>query len=431
MNKSIPIKEILVEDGAVKSIAHVMEKVGVGHSKVMVVCDDNTYKAAGSCVISQLKDGGFDATECVLERDGMLVPDEGALGEILIKMQKDVKFLVAVGSGTINDLVRFISFKTDRPYGIVATAPSMDGYASSVSPLIFKGFKRTYPAVYPVFIIGDVDIISRAPYDMVTAGFGDILGKYTSLADWYISSLVADEAYSEDIASLVKISIEKCVKASRGIVNRDKKAVKELMEALVTSGIAMLQFGNSRPASGAEHHLSHYLEMKEISSGVERHFHGTKVGVMSAIVSAIYHYIFSLAPDEVERLMSNRASQTREEYELRIKSTYGAMADEVLRDLNNFYLDEGKRRQRQDKIRDNWERMKKWVEENVPSGAHIRGILREISAPEMPDEIGVNRQLLGDALLNAKEVRQRYTILRLAEDIGLSTEKILEAVLKH
>lgn len=430
MGELIPIKEILIEEGAINSIPYVMNKIGIIDSKAMVICDSNTYKAAGIDVITQLKNNGFDITECILERNGLLVPDEYTLGEILIKMDEDVKFLIAVGSGTINDIVKFIGFKTGRPYGIVATAPSMDGYASSVSPLIVKGFKRTYSAVYPDFIIGDVNVLSKAPYDMITAGFGDILGKYTSLADWYISSIVTGEAYSENISSLVKEAIEKCVNASKGIIKRDKKAIKELMEALVISGIAMLKFGNSRPASGAEHHLSHYLEMKEISSGNERHFHGTKVGVMSIVVSGIYHYIFSFTSDDIKEFMSKRVLQTHDEYEWRIRNAYGPMADEVLNDLNYFYLDETKRRQRQDKILEHWEHLKKWAKENVPEPAQIKYILQAAGAPVDISDIGVNQILLYDTLVNAKEVRQRYTILRLAEDIGLSDERLYDSVVK-
>ncbi|SHF63905.1 Iron-containing alcohol dehydrogenase [Caldanaerobius fijiensis DSM 17918] len=291
-------------------------------------------------------------------KGGSLIPDERALGEILIEMDRNTEFLIAVGSGTLNDLTRFVSFKIGKPYGIVATAPSMDGYASSVSPLIVKGFKRTYEAIYPHFIIGDTDILSQAPYDMITAGFGDILGKYTSLADWYISSIVAEEVYSEEIADLVRESIEKCVNVAKDIAKREKSAIKELMEALVISGIAMLKSGNSRPASGAEHHLSHYVEMKEISSGKECHFHGTKVGIMSIITSSIYHYVFSFSREDIKEFISRRNTQSRDEYESSIKKAYGPMAEEVLMDLNYFYLDETKRKQRQDKIIENWNTLK-------------------------------------------------------------------------
>ncbi|ADD02946.1 3-dehydroquinate synthase [Thermoanaerobacter italicus Ab9] len=429
MKNLMPIKEIVIKEGAINDLTPIINKIGV-NSKIMIVCDNNTYKVAAKEIIERLESNNFFVTKCVLERDSLLIPDEYSLGEVLINLDKDTEFLLAVGSGTINDLVRFVSFKVGKPYGIVATAPSMDGYASSVSPLIVKGFKRTYSAVYPEIIIGDIDIISQAPYEMITAGFGDVIGKYTSLADWYISSVITGETYSDDIAAMVKESINKCIDASTGILGRDKKSIKELMEALIISGIAMLKFGNSRPASGAEHHLSHYLEMREILSENEHHLHGTKVGITSIIISEIYHYIFSFTLDDIKKFMSKKLSLNRDEFEERIKNAYGAIANEVLSNLNYFYLDEIKRKQRQERILEKWEHMRNWVKINVPDAATIQNLLQTIGAPSKLNEIGVSEVLLYDMLNNAKEIRKNYTILRLAEDINFPVEKLFEKVKK-
>jgi glycerol-1-phosphate dehydrogenase [NAD(P)+] len=429
MKNLMPIKEIVIKEGAINDLTPIINKIGV-NSKIMIVCDNNTYKVAAKEIIERLESNNFFVTKCVLERDSLLIPDEYSLGEVLINLDKDTEFLLAVGSGTINDLVRFVSFKVGKPYGIVATAPSMDGYASSVSPLIVKGFKRTYSAIYPEIIIGDIDIISQAPHEMITAGFGDVIGKYTSLADWYISSIITGETYSEDIVALVKESINKCVNASTGLLKRDKNSIKELMEALIISGIAMLKFGNSRPASGAEHHLSHYLEMREILSENEHHLHGTKVGITSIIISEIYHYIFSFTLDDIKKFMSKKLSLNRDEFEARIKNAYGAIANEVLSNLNYFYLDEIKRKQRQEKILKNWDHMRNWVKINVPDAATIQNLLQTIGASSELNEIGVNEVLLYDMLNNAKEIRKNYTILRLAEDINFPVEKLFEKVKK-
>jgi len=221
-------------------------------------------------------------------------------------MNAESEFLIAIGSGTINDLTRFVSFKTGMPYSIIAIAPSMDGYTSSVSPLIVNGFKRTYNAVYPQFVVGDLDVLSKTPYDMITSGFGDIIGKYTSLADWMISSVINGEKFSNDIANIVRKSIDRCVQNVEQIKKRDKLAVKDVMDALVLSGIAMLKVGNSRPASGAEHHIAYYIEIKDLMAGKRPPFHGTSVGVAETIVTDIYHKVFSLNVDDIRKLISKR-----------------------------------------------------------------------------------------------------------------------------
>jgi glycerol-1-phosphate dehydrogenase [NAD(P)+] len=192
----------------------------------------------------------------------------------------------------------------------------------------------------------------------------------------------------------------------------------------------MLKFGNSRPASGAEHHLSHYLEMREILSENEHHLHGTKVGITSIIISEIYHYIFSFTLDDIKKFMSKKLSLNRDEFEARIKNAYGAIANEVLSNLNYFYLDEIKRKQRQEKILKNWDHMRNWVKINVPDAATIQNLLQTIGASSELNEIGVNEVLLYDMLNNAKEIRKNYTILRLAEDINFPVEKLFEKVKK-
>ncbi|MCW1306176.1 MAG: iron-containing alcohol dehydrogenase, partial [Candidatus Parvarchaeota archaeon] len=140
-----PIKRILIGEKVLKEVSYILKDLGV-KKRITVVCDQNTYNAAGREIIEHLN--GFDVTLCEFDEQH-LIPDERALGEIILKMDPQSEFLCAVGSGTINDLTRFVSFKAQIPYGIVATAPSMDGYTSSVSPLIVNGFKRTYNAGYP------------------------------------------------------------------------------------------------------------------------------------------------------------------------------------------------------------------------------------------------------------------------------------------
>lgn len=417
MKQEIDIK---LGSGALKYLGEQLQ----GVDSAMVVCDENTYKAAGENVLHLLKNTArVKADLCVLRNadgKGALIPNENALGQIMINVGHDTKLLIAVGSGTINDLTKYTSFKLKIPYGIVATAASMDGYASSVSPLIVGGFKRTYGATYPKFIIGDTDIIKEAPFAMTQAGFGDILGKYTALADWYLGHVLLDETYPEDVVSMVVSSIEKCVDSCALLKEKNTEAVYNVMNALVTSGLAMLKYGNSRPASGAEHHISHYLEMKDLLSaaphGGATRFHGTKVGVAVVIISDIYKKLFSHDKDDIVKLIRLRKEENEDEYMSRIKASFGPLSEEVLDETEKYYLDRNLRRIRQEKIIENWDKMKKFVSEKVPEPDFLKRLLDSIDAPSGIDDIGGFN--VGDAVINAKEVRKRYTVLRLIEDIG-------------
>lgn len=428
MSSGPMIKQVEVCSNALYDVPDILNSLGMKYC-ALIVCDKNTYKAAGSLLRDILIDKNFDVLLCMLNGEGNLIPDERAVGEVLTSLENKVEIMIAVGSGTINDVVKFVSSKTKIPYGIVATAPSMDGYASSVSPLIVNGFKRTYDATYPLFIACDTKILKDAPYDMITSGFGDIIGKFTSLADWYISSIITKEDYSKEIAEDTRKSLNECIEASKNLKSKDEKAIKKLMGALILSGLSMLKFGNSRPASGAEHHLSHFIEMKELLSGGIEHSHGAKVGIMTRISVSLYNAVFSLNEDEVKKLMEERKHETKEEFEYRIRENFGPMADEVFKDIDHYYIDEELRRVRQKRILKNWDTMKKWVSENVPSSDYIDELLNDVEAPSDIFYLGLQKSELKNILMNAKEMRKRYTILRLAEDINL--DRILDLAIKN
>lgn len=428
MNDGMQIKEIQISSNALYDVPDILNSLGIKYC-VLIVCDKNTYKAAGSLLRDILIDKNFDVLLCMLNREGNLVPDERAVGEVLTSLENKVEMMIAVGSGTINDIVKFVSSKTKIPYGIVATAPSMDGYASSVSPLIVNGFKRTYDATYPLFIVGDTKVLKDAPYDMITSGFGDIIGKFTSLADWYISSIITKEDYSKEIAEDTRKSLNECIEVSKNLKSKDEKAIKKLMGALILSGLSMLKFGNSRPASGAEHHLSHFIEMKELSNGEIRHSHGAKVGIMTKIVVKLYNTVFSFDKDDIIKMMKERKYETREEFERRIRENFGPMSDEVFKDIDHYYINEKLRKARQERILKNWDTMKKWVSENVPSSNYIDELLNDVEAPSDISYLGLQKSHLKNILLNAKEMRKRYTILRLAEDIDI--DRILDLAIKN
>ena len=197
---------------------------------------------------------------------------------------KDCDLVISVGAGTINDLGRYASYITGRDFILVLTAPSMDGAVSGVAPLIQNHLKITFPAHAPVALVGDLDILSKAPMKMLSAGVGDILGKYNCLTDWRLSALVNGEYHCATIEGIMRSAIDKTMQAARKLTERSEDDIRTLTEGLVLSGIAMDFAGNSRPASGAEHHISHFFEMQFLFDGIPAILHGTKVGVATITV---------------------------------------------------------------------------------------------------------------------------------------------------
>lgn len=385
--------------------------------KALLVADQNTYSIAGVQVGAILREAGFPCQELILQRPQPLVPDEHGLAEIQENMTPDTSVLLAVGSGTITDLTRFAGFKAGKPFISLPTAPSMDGYASPVAALTLEGFKQTLPAAPPVAIIADINLIKHAPQIMMQAGLGDLLGKYTSLADWELGRVIEGEDYSPQIADQVRDAVDLVASSFINNVSSEEKTTN-LISALIMSGEAMLAWGNSRPTSGSEHHLAHYWEMEAALKGRGDHLHGIKVGIATMIVSGYYHRLFDLTIKKVEECISNSSDESDTDYRNRVKAVFGPLANMILSDLNGYYCDSALRKKRQIVLQNNWYLLKKLVREKIPKPDWIKNILKQAKAPLSPQEIGISAAELELALENAKEVRKRYTIFRLAEDLG-------------
>lgn len=256
------VKNIITGNGAINKLPEVLKELAT--KKVFLLADCNTYSAAGESVATLLSDNNIAYSEYVFS-DTALEPDEKAVGSAVMHYDKTCDAVVAIGSGVINDIGKILSNTADRPYIIVATAPSMDGYASATSSMTMDGLKVSLPSRCADVIIGDTDILKNAPEKMLKAGIGDMVAKYISIAEWRISHLVTGEYYCEAVADLVRCALKKCVDNADGLLKREDTAVEAVFEGLIIGGIAMAYAGLSRPASGVEHYISHVWDMRGAS----------------------------------------------------------------------------------------------------------------------------------------------------------------------
>jgi len=384
----VDIDNIVIEKEAIAFLPSLINQYNF--KKIFIVADANTYKVAGEITEKALQGNGFDLKKYIFEDEEHLIPDEKAVGKLLIQITSDIDLILAIGSGTLNDLSKYLSYKLNIPYFIVVTAPSMDGYASTVSPLIVDDLKTTYEAISPRAIIADINIIKNAPMEMITAGLGDILGKYTCLCDWELGRIINGEYYCETVVNIIRSSIQKCVSNIDGIKNRNDFAIKNLMEGLVLSGIAMSFVGNSRPASGSEHHLSHFWEMMFLLEGKKAILHGTKVGVATVIITKLYQLLetktvnFSNAINKVN-------SFDQEEWVKSIKKIYKTAAPNIIAleegAQKNFIEKYNKRIQI---IKSKWNDIIRTIKKIVPSPKEIEAILQKVDAPVNPLQVGAH-----------------------------------------
>ena len=348
----VDIQAIRVGSGVMQELPGILRDLGASH--IFLVADNYTYEAAGRQVEQLLDQAGLSYHKRGFQTETPLVPNEYALGSVLAAMTSQDDMLLAVGSGTLNDVTKYVSARTGVPYVIAATAPSMDGYASTVAPTILDGFKTTLPAVYPAAIVADVDILKDAPMPMLTAGFGDIIGKFTSLADWRLSHQLNGEYYCPEVAGVIEAAVETCAANAQALAQREPQAIQAVTEALILSGLAMGMVGVSRPASGAEHQMAHYWEMDALRRGEEHPLHGNAVGVGTVLAASLYE-----------------------------------MAAE--------YLPQGFA---------------------APDKGQILACLQAAGSCADPKELGIRRELCLESLLHAMELRDRFTVQKLLEQKG-------------
>jgi glycerol-1-phosphate dehydrogenase [NAD(P)+] len=362
------IDTILIEAGATAKLGTYLEQREIRNA--LIVVDTITYEAAGRLVEASLIKGKVLVHTTFIQPNaiGDVIADEVSIVQLLLDIQQyKPQIVVAVGGGTLHDIVRYAAYTSLLPFISVPTAPSVDGFNSKGAPIIIRGQKKTIVSIGPDAIFADLDVLVKAPKAMVAAGFGDILGKFTSLFDWSFGVITNNEPYLEEADTITRAALMQCVQQAALIAKRDEEGIATLTSALIESGIAMLIFGKSHPASGAEHHLSHFWEMEYIAEGRKQLLHGAKVGVACTLISQLYH---SLAEEQ-------------------------------------FGMQAGIR----ESVSSNWETITKEIR-RIPSEAELRELLSKVGGPAATWELGVSEDLLRRSLLGAHLIRpERYTLL--------------------
>ena len=396
-----PIDHVVIGEDACACLPEITKE----YRSILVVADRNTYAVAGDVVAKYL--GEKIADTLIYKTEGVLVPNEEAIAELQSHVTEKTDLIVGIGSGVLNDLCKHVSFVSHLPYYIVATAPSMDGYASKGAALILEGMKVTLNADVPKAIIADVSVLKNAPFDMIQAGYGDIIGKYSCLNDWKLSHVVNDEYLCEFVVNDTYEAVEKTVRLADGLVARDAEAVGALMEALVAVGILMAYVGNSRPASGSEHHLSHYFEIVGIVRGEDYFPHGIDV-CYSAIETARLR-------EALLRIENIDAYVTRENpaYESEIRRIYGDVAEEVIalqKKMGWYEID------RVSIYREKWDKIRE-VLADCPSSAEMLALVEKIGLRYEDFRAFYGKEKIDDALLYAKDLKDRYSVLWMYYDL--------------
>ena len=311
---SLQTKIALLSPNAADSLADFMREY---YSNALIVCDENTEK-----YIALLGNIGK-----VVKLDGSSHANERGIAPLMDELSlHDYDCVVACGSGSLHDITRYCAHEHNIDFVSFPTAPSVDGFVSSVAAMTFGGRKVSFESASPVAMFADERVLADSPARLTASGVGDILGKYTALFDWKIANLLCGEPIASEVYDLMKSALDRLsalldelISAdggdashgvargtvdgnaahtiARGAVDGDiarnitrssPEYIRCVMECLILAGLSMQLCGNSRPASGAEHHLSHFWEMNLVNKPCGA-LHGESVGCGALLVARHYH----------------------------------------------------------------------------------------------------------------------------------------------
>ena len=400
-NHHVEVREILIESGAVEALEEAMSDGFLkNYISPLLICDTNTKK-----VTEEIMENIYDRCQVlVLDAEG-LHADNYAVEIVENFMDEDIDLILAVGSGTVHDISRYVAGQYKIPFISVPTAASVDGFASTVAAMTWNGLKKTMPAVAPLAIFADTDIISKAPKRLNASGVSDLLGKYICLADWKIAHMLTGEYYCEYIVDLEERALKTVGSSLRAIAAGEPEACEQLMYALVLSGLAMQMVGNSRPASCAEHHMSHLWEMAVINEPLDA-LHGEKVSVGTVLVLKVYKKIAKAI-----RKGKCRVKPYEETDRKLLEETFGkkGLLDGILEENEPELLkdvDPAKLERHLSDIAD--------IIEDLPDEVEMLHMLEKAGSKKNVYEIGLDEEIIPMSLRLAPYVRRRLSLLRIS-----------------
>jgi glycerol-1-phosphate dehydrogenase [NAD(P)+] len=375
---------------------------------VLLLCDPDTHAVLGNALQQQLESENIRLIPYLLGLHP--VADEATVNKIRA-VSKEMALLIAVGSGAICDLGKYSAAQDGVDFWCVPTAPSMNGYTSSIAAIKIKGVKRTLPATPPQRIYAVPTVIQQAPLKLRQAGFCDVLAKVVSDVDWQCESLLFNGSYCGLPAAMMAEVEHRYCEHPEEIGRGDAQAVMGLFHGLLLSGVAMSLSGSSAPASGGEHLVSHFLDMREPITGRLPERHGLQVGVGIILSTACYSRLAQLDTSA----LTPQAEEAFATTAARIPDIWGELADEVFKQF--------------DKKRDallhfdtllpqHWDQLLKLFRQVSPPDYFV-DLFRRTGAPFSLEAFRLTEEEFMLAALNSRAIRERITVLDFAAHAGV------------
>jgi glycerol-1-phosphate dehydrogenase [NAD(P)+] len=400
----VPVRAVAIERSLRGMEADVVAPLGLGR-RLAVVSDTATRAVLGARVEHALASLG---TVMPIVLDGRPHADADT-AEKLRQACAAADGLVAVGSGTINDLCKYAAARDGKPYAVFATAPSMNGYTSMNAAITVGGHKKTLPATSPTGVFMDLEVLARAPARMIRAGLGDSLCRSTAQADWLLSRHLRGTPYRHAPFALLAADEPALLDEPEALLRGDLAAMRVLARTLVLSGFGMTICHGSYPASQGEHLISHYIDMFA-PAGRDNYFHGEQVAVATLTMARIQEAVLAAGPPRLQP-----ATVTAAALEHRFGPEIGRSC---WREFEAKRLTPETAPKLERRIAEGWADIRDEIGRALIPAARIAAVLQRVGGPTAPAHIGVSPDFYADAVSHARFLRDRYTFLDLADDSG-------------
>jgi glycerol-1-phosphate dehydrogenase [NAD(P)+] len=419
-------RSVVVEPGALAQLPAVVQALQPSRA-CCIVADANTMQAAGHRARSLLRAAGVETVESiVLEGAPRVKPRADVARDVAAQLAATGALPVAVGAGVINDVTKYAAEVARTPYVCVATAASMDGYAASGAAMLDDGFKRTLSCAPPIAVIADLDVIAGAPASMAAWGYGDLAGKVVAGADWMLADAAGEEAVAAEPFALVQDHLREWLAEPARIAAHDLDALRGLVGGLLVSGFAMQAHGNSRPASGSDHQLSHLWEMEGLTVEGQPAAHGACVGIGAIAMLALYEWLLDREVAAAARGIDAGQPVDKRLVEAEIERSFVQpwLVDSARTETMAKLPTPGRRAARMHALADAWPILVPRLRTRLLPAATLAQWLREAGGASHPSELGVALPKMAADYRRARLIRRRYTVLDVLEDLGWLDEAV-------
>ena len=424
LQRTTDTKDLFIGAGVVSRTGEMFAKL-FPQQKAIIIADENTWEVAGKAVYASLQAAGIEQEEPFVFSAEDFYAEWQHVESLKARLEKTEASAIAVGSGVLNDLTKYVSYLLSRKYMCVGTAASMDGYTAFGSSITKDGNKQTFDCPAPYGFVMDPIIAAEAPKELAASGYADLIAKIPAAADWLLADVTGNEAVDKFGWDWVQNGLREALSAPAAVREGDVKYTEALAEGLLMSGFAMQAVQSSRPASGTEHQFSHCWDMEDLCFEGKHVSHGFKVGIGTLASTASLEFLLEkdIAALDVDKCVE--AWKSWEEQEAEIREVFEGKPGHLARGLKETrgkYVDKEGLRKQLEALKAAWPTLKEQIAAQIIPFEEVRENLRLVGAPYEPEHIGVSRERMRKTFSYIPYMRSRFTNIDVVYRLGLLPE---------